>query len=333
MAFPFVLFFFIFLSPILAARDDLTSELISLRSQSPSGVIRLTDDIVNRFITSSPTPRPYSFVVFFDATKLHDKTELRLPQLRSEFGLLSSSFSTNNPDSSKIFFCEIEFAQSQRSFSIFGVNSLPHVRFVGPSGGASPSSSDAMDPSAFSRLADSMAEYVETKSGISIGMIHRPPPISPKQIFALLLIAVIAAPFAIRKILKGETMLHDWRLWMAGSVFIYFFSVAGTMHNIIRNMPMFMTDRNDPNKLVFFYQGSGMQLGAEGFAVGFLYTIVGLAIAVVTHSLVYVRSVGVQRALMFAAMVVSVWAVRKVIYLDNWKTGYGIHAYWPSSWR
>lgn len=120
---------------------------------------------------------------------------------------------------------------------------------------------------------------------------------------------------------------------MAGSVFIYFFSVAGTMHNIIRNMPMFMTDRNDPNKLVFFYQGSGMQLGAEGFAVGFLYTIVGLAIAVVTHSLVYVRSVGVQRALMFVAMVVSVWAVRKVIYLDNWKTGYGIHAYWPSSWR
>lgn len=75
-----------------------------------------------------------------------------------------------------------------------------------------------------------------------------------------------------------------------------------------------------------------MQLGAEGFAVGFLYTIVGLMLAVVTHVLVKVRNVTAQRIIMVVALLVSFWAVKKVIYLDNWKTGYGVHGYWPSSW-
>lgn len=96
---------------------------------------------------------------------------------------------------------------------------------------------------------------------------------------------------------------------------------------------MFLTDRNDPNKVVFFYQGSGMQLGAEGFAIGSLYTVVGLLLGFVTHVLVRVRSLGVQRGFMAVAILVSYWAVRKVIYLDNWKTGYGIHGFWPSSWK
>ena len=96
---------------------------------------------------------------------------------------------------------------------------------------------------------------------------------------------------------------------------------------------MFLVDRNDPNKLVFFYQGSGMQLGAEGFAVGFLYTIVGLLLAFVTHVLVYVKDATAKRVVMLFAILISFWAVKKVVFLDNWKTGYGIHGFWPSSWN
>jgi len=96
---------------------------------------------------------------------------------------------------------------------------------------------------------------------------------------------------------------------------------------------MFLVDRNDPSKLVFFYQGSGMQLGAEGFAVGFLYTVVGLLLAFTTHGLVRVSNVSVQRVVMIFALLVSFLAVKQVVYLDNWKTGYGIHGFWPSSWN
>lgn len=189
-----------------------------------------------------------------------------------------------------------------------------------------------MDAGDFSRLAESMSDFIESKTKISIGHIHRPPIVSKLQIGIIVVGFLVSLPFLIRKLLAGETLFHDKRFWLSASVFVYFFSVSGTMHNIIRKMPMFISDRNDPNKLIYFYQGSGMQLGAEGFAIGFLYTIVGLLLAFVTHVLVRVKNAIAQRTIMIIAMVVSVWAVRKVVYLDNWKTGYAVHAYLPSSW-
>ncbi|KAJ4887290.1 putative dolichyl-diphosphooligosaccharide--protein glycosyltransferase subunit 3B [Raphanus sativus] len=316
--------------------SDLTNELVSLRSNSESGVIHLDDHGISKFLISSPTPRPYSILVFFDATQLHSKTELRLQELRREFHLLSATFlaaNNNGSDLNKLFFCEIEFSQSQSSFKRFNVNALPHIRLVTASTSKLTDESGQMDQSDFSRLAESMAEFVEQRTKLTVGPIQRPPLLSKPQISVIVAMIVVAAPFVVKRILRGETLLHDHRLWLSGAIFVYFFSVAGTMHNIIRKMPMFLQDRNDPNKLVFFYQGSGMQLGAEGFAVGFLYTVVGLLLAFVTNVLVRVGNVNVQRLVMLVALVVSSWAVKQVVYLDNWKTGYGIHPYWPSSWQ
>ncbi|GAB4826642.1 Probable dolichyl-diphosphooligosaccharide--protein glycosyltransferase subunit 3B [Ancistrocladus abbreviatus] len=173
-----------------------------------------------------------------------------------------------------------------------------------------------------------MAEFIESKTEIPVGPSHRPPMFSTKHISFFEAVLIIWAPFAIKKITAGEILLHDYKFWLFGVIFVYFFSVSGTMFNIIRKMPMFVADRSDPTKLVFFYQGSGMQLGAEGFAVGFLYTVVGLRLAFMTHGVHEIRNVMAQRILMAAVMIISFWAVRKVIYLDNWKTGYGVHAYW-----
>ncbi|EOA35370.1 hypothetical protein CARUB_v10020563mg [Capsella rubella] len=315
--------------------SDLVNELVSLRSATESGVIHLDDHGISKFLTSVSTPRPYSLLVFFDATQLHSKSELRLPELRREFGIVSASFLANNngSDGTKLFFCEIEFSRSQSSFQLFGVNALPHIRLVSPSISNLRDESGQMDQSDYSRLAESMAEFVEQRTKLKVGPIQRPPLLSKSQIGFIVALIAIATPFVIKRILKGETLLHDRRLWLSGAIFIYFFSVAGTMHNIIRKMPMFLQDRNDPNKLVFFYQGSGMQLGAEGFAVGFLYTVVGLLLAFVTNVLVRVKNLNAQRLIMLLALFISFWAVKKVVYLDNWKTGYGIHPYWPSSWR
>ncbi|GFZ03198.1 oligosaccharyltransferase complex/magnesium transporter family protein [Actinidia rufa] len=234
---------------------------------------------------------------------------------------------------SKLFFCDLEFRDAQSSFSLFGVNALPHIRLVPATARNLKDDSHQMDAGDLSRLAESMAQFVESKTKLTIGPIHRPPMVSKTQLTVLIAALLIWVPFVVKKLISGDTLLHDPKVLLAGSVFVYFFSVSGAMHNIIRNMPMFMADRNDPSKLVFFYQGSGMQLGAEGFAVGSLYTVVGLLLAFVTHVLVRVRNVTVQRLVMIVSLLVSFWAVKMVVSLDNWKTGYGIHMYWPSSWQ
>ncbi|XP_059439145.1 probable dolichyl-diphosphooligosaccharide--protein glycosyltransferase subunit 3B [Corylus avellana] len=320
---------------VRSSDSDLVSELLALQSDSKSGVIHLDDHSVSRFLTSPKTPRPYSLFVFFDVAQLHDKAELQLKTLHAEFSLLAKSFITNNqdPDSSshgKLFFCDLEFKESQSTFALFGVNSLPHISLIGPN--QTPKQSDQMDQGDFSRIAESMSHFVESKTNLVVGPIHRPPFLSKKQLALVIVGILIWIPFAVKKIVMGETPLHDPKLWLVGSVFVYFFSVSGAMHNIIRKMPMFLADRNVPNKLVFFYQGSGVQLGAEGFAVGFLYTIVGLLLAFMTRVLVKVKNVNVQMAVMIVSLFVSFWAVKKVVYLDNWKTGYGIHGFWPPSW-
>ncbi|KAL1562473.1 putative dolichyl-diphosphooligosaccharide--protein glycosyltransferase subunit 3B [Salvia divinorum] len=313
--------------------DSLLTELSDLQSQSPTGVIRLSDSLLRR-IVSLPTPRPFHALIFFDAHQLHSKPELSLPTLKSEFGLVSASFQSNNPNfKSKLFFFEIEFQESQSSFALFGVNSLPHIRLIPPTASDVKTESIQMDAADYSRLGDSMAEFIESRAKFTVGPINRPPVVSKKQIAFVIAVILIWSPFFLKKLIAGNTIFHDKNIWMAGSVFVYFFSVSGAMFNIIRKMPMFIADRQDPSKLVFFYQGSGMQLGAEGFSIGFLYTIVGLLLAFVTHVLVRVKNKNVQRVVMLFVLLVSFWAVKKVVFLDNWKTGYGIHGYMPTSWQ
>ncbi|KAG5579143.1 hypothetical protein H5410_049770 [Solanum commersonii] len=302
--------------------DDLVSELTVLRSRSSTGVIHLSNRLLWE-ILSVPVPRPFTLLLFFDSQKLHSDSEISLPKLKNEFLVLSSSFHTNNPDNKKFFFFDIEFQESQASFALFGVKSLPHICLVPPFAIDFERDSIQMESSDISRHAESMAEFVEAKSEHTVGTIHRPGFISKKQRMCIIALGLILSPFLVKKIVSGNSLLHDKNIWMAGSIFVYFFSVSGTMYNIINKIPIAMVDRDDPGKLVFFYDGSGMQLGAEGFTVAFLYTIFGLMLAFVTHVLIHVKNRNIQRFVMLLAIFVSFWAVKKVFYLYNWKTGLG----------
>eukprot|EP00249_Psilotum_nudum_P011612 c23275_g1_i1 orf=339-1457(+) len=333
----FVFFLFLlqlFLPSFAESNADRVGDLLQAQSRSPDGVIRLDDNGVRRFVQEA-APRPYSLVIFFDALHLRDNSKLGLGDLRREFGLMASTYVKNNQGTTsalKVFFVDIEFKQSQWSFALFEVNSLPYIKHL-PPGSVLPKEADVMDQGDFSRIAEGMASFVESKTKQKVGSIERPPPVTNKQLIIFAGGLLVAAPFVIKKILAKDTPLHDPKVWCSSAIFVYFFSVSGGMHNIIRKMPFVMADRQNPGKIVFFYQGSGMQLGAEGFVVGFLYTIVGLMLAFLTHFLVVVRNPNGQRLVMFVMMVLGSWAVRNVVLLDHWKTGYGIHGYWPRRWQ
>ncbi|KAM3287185.1 putative dolichyl-diphosphooligosaccharide-protein glycosyltransferase subunit 3B [Capsicum chacoense] len=306
--------------------DDLASELTILRARSTTGVIHLSNILLIRML-SVPVPRTFTLLVFFDSQKLHSDSEISLPTLKNEFLILASSFHANNPaNNKKLFFFEIEFQESRASFALFGVKSLPHGCLVSPFATDFERDSIQMESSDFSRHAESMAEFVEAKSKHTVGPIHRPGFISKKQKMTIIAQALILNLFLLKKIVSGNTLLHNKNTWMVGSIFVYFFSVSGTLYNIINKIPIAMVDTDDPGKVVYFYDGSGMQLGAEGFTIGFLYTILGLLLAFVTHVLVHEKNRNIQRLVMFLAIFVSFWAVKKVFYLYYWKLGFG-HIY------
>ena len=342
-----VVFFFIVVSslstdPVLCNNSknrDKVSELLKRQARSPDGVIRFDDASVREFVVEENTNRRgFTLVIFFDAAQLRDNSELKLEHLRREFGLLSSSYIHNSnaeegtsTSPSKLFFVDLDFKQSQQSFALFGVSSLPRISVLLP--GVALKDADPMDQSDIGRAAEGMAAFVESRTKIKVGPIKRPPPINKKQLFLLVAGFLAVTPFAIKQLLAGNTPAHNPKVWAAFALFVYFYSVSGGMHNIIRGMPLFMADRNNPGKLVFFYQASGTQLGAEGFVVGSLYMVLGLMMGFVTHFLVMIKNTTTQRVFMLICMVVGFLAVQRVIYLDNWKTGYRVHGYWPNRWR
>lgn len=308
------------------------TDLMNRQAHSKDGVIRLDDDGLKRFAIPVPEARPYSLIIFFDATQLRDNPELKLEHLRGEYGLVASAFVRSNPDSGRVFFVDIEFTKSQASFQAFAVSTLPNIKHLQP-GNGSLQEAENMEQSEMFRNAEGMVSFVEAKTRQVVGHIERPPAFSKKQLIVLVGGLLVASPFVIKRIMAKDTIMHDPRFWAFNAVVVYFFSVSGGMHNIIRGMPFFTQDRNNPGKLQFFYHGTGMQLGAEGFVIGSLYTLVGLLLAFVTHLLHEIRSKTAQRFFMLVIMAISFIAVRKVITLDNWKTGYYIHGYWPNRWR
>ncbi|KAJ0983263.1 hypothetical protein J5N97_011518 [Dioscorea zingiberensis] len=203
------------ISSSASSDDDLVAELVALRARSPSGVIHLDDRAVSRFLTSAPTPRPFSLLVFFDAAQLREKPDLHLPQLRSEFGLLSSSFSQRNPSSSSLFFCDIEFQESQSSFHLFGVSSLPHIRLVSPHHSSPKTWTRWTNPTSPASPNPWPAEFVEIPHRPR-GRPHQPPaPLSTKQIFPPDLRPCRFLPVPDQRALAGDTLLHDRKLWMS----------------------------------------------------------------------------------------------------------------------
>ncbi|GJU73827.1 probable dolichyl-diphosphooligosaccharide--protein glycosyltransferase subunit 3B [Tanacetum coccineum] len=332
---PFLLMLLTIIASIVTiANAGLVSDLHSLQSHSPSGVIHLNVTLLDRIFNSNE--RSFYVIIFFDAILLHDKPEPNLKSIRFEFALISNSFILNNQNKSslsKVFFFDIEFGESEKGFKRFGIQALPNIRIVPPDVVDLKSDSIPMDVGEYSGLAESMANFIESKTGLSIGRIHRPPMLLKMQLGVVIVGFFIWVPFMINKVIAGETIFHNKKVWIFGTIFVYFFSVSGSMFILIRRIPLFVIDRKDPDKAVFFFKGNGMQFGSEGMCIGFLFTIVGLLLAFITRVVVTIKESMMQRLAMISAMIVSFWAVKEVARLDHWKTGYSVHPYVPSNWH
>ncbi|XP_076922637.1 putative dolichyl-diphosphooligosaccharide--protein glycosyltransferase subunit 3B [Bidens hawaiensis] len=184
--------------------DTIVSDLHSLRSQSPSGIIHLNETLINRILKS--TPKPFHLIIFFDALKLHNQPEPNLKTIKSEFALVSKSFIINNRNTSlfhKIFFCDIELGESKHNFIRFGVRALPDIRIVPPDAKDLKSDSIPIGLGDYPGMgiAESMADIIDLRTGVSIGAIHRPPIVTKTQLGLVIGGFLMWMPFVAKKVI------------------------------------------------------------------------------------------------------------------------------------
>ncbi|KAK9103135.1 hypothetical protein Sjap_020389 [Stephania japonica] len=161
----------------------------------------LTDETLARFLTSHPT-RSYSLLMFFDAVQLHDKPELHLQSLRSDFALVAHSFISNNNPNNKLFFCDIEFKHSQSSFSLFSINSLPHIRLVAPT--TKPPNTRTLWTRPTSPASSTPSTTSSSPTPASPWAPSTAPTISTRQLILIFLLVLVSAPFLVKRVLEGD---------------------------------------------------------------------------------------------------------------------------------
>ncbi|KAG2488872.1 hypothetical protein HYH03_012667 [Edaphochlamys debaryana] len=310
-----------------AAAESDAAELAHLRKQSRDAVIPLDDNIWNDYV-DGPS-RPYAVVIFYSAQQVIEQNpNLRLDELRREFGLAATAFARGS-DADKVFFFEAALETSQKPFAMLQVNALPYVVRIPPSLSVSGGTvevpkvekmlPDSFTGAAYPWPAEAFIEHMGTRVGLSAAAVDRPSiyksPFFPFIVFG----ALVTAMYLGYKIYMLALLRHA-AIWAVVSMAIFWFSASGGMYNIIRGVPFWIRDRN--GRLQFFLTGGRGALGAEGFVLGSLYLAISLSIAFITFLAPRISSRIARDLSSTLGALVATAAFYQTFQLWSQKTGY-----------
>lgn len=308
--------------------QEQVEELAHLQKTASDGVVELDAQAFERLVIGRK--RPYTLIIFLAADHLQDKAQLRLRELRQEYGLAAKAFLKNHRNTTatgKLFFTQIEYKRSTELFHRLGVNSLPYIFRLSSTfpieadGTIKLRPDDVMkhaDYSNYPWTAEDMASFIRERTGVAIGDIDKPS-VFKSRLFPVVAVAIIGLGGWVAYNLYYAEFMKNRVLWTIGTIVVFWFAVSGGMHNIIRGVPMYYADPNGKVQM-FLPQGQG-QLGAEGFIMGSLVTCFSLSIVALSYVAPKV-SPQYQRGVCYGALAVAVLCFFHILKGYRWKTGY-----------
>ncbi|CAK0762797.1 hypothetical protein CVIRNUC_002993 [Coccomyxa viridis] len=306
-------------------------ELQALTKRSADGVIHFNPQLFDQY--AAGRRRPYSLIFFLTAAHLQDKSSLGLRALRKQYGLLAKEVQKTKEGAGKVFFAELEFKESQALFHRLNANTLPWIVHVSPGlsiGADGPlkiKHEDVMRHDNYGHhiwKADDMAAFLLETTGIKIDKVEQPS-FMRSRLFPPVFVAAVLAMGFLAYNLYNAPFMKNLGLWVFGVLVIYWFSVSGGMHNIIRGVPMYYPDQSGQVK-VFMPSNQG-QLGAEGFIMGSMYLSFGLSVAALTFAVPKLASESSRRYAAYACIFSAAMLFRQIVSLYTWKTGYRWRTY------
>ena len=304
-------------------------ELSQLQERSADGVVELDSASFDKF--ASGRRRAYQLIVFLGAKHLLDKPKLHLRELREDYGFTAKAhrdrFKRSEAEG-KLFFAELNFEKNtQEVFRRLNAQTLfifrlPSTLNVSPGENIKLREQDMLKPEASASQPiniDQMVSFVREKTGIDIGKVEKPT-VFQAWWFPFVAIAFLSSILYIAYKVFYADFMKNMVVYALATLFVYWFSVSGGMHNIIRGMPMVTIDPNTKTPR-YFMPGQG-QLGTEGFLMGSLYTCVGLAFGLVVYIAPKAKAASTQRMLAYGGLMTAFICVNQVVGVYSWKTGY-----------
>lgn len=254
---------------------------------SKGNVIVLDDASYNYYALNKP--RSYHLVVFLTAA--HPKFKCSIcKSIDREMALLAQSYMKGvqaRAEDPNVFFVKLDYESAQRTFSNYGVQSVPVVFHIGPvsaadkdgKGGFSISPRDRFqvpaDPSA-----EALASFVRDRASISVEIKRS---MFWMYVTILAFFAIMAAlvkpvidslPFWLR-------LVRTKAIWALASGGVYTCAISGLIFDIIRSPQMYYANPQT-GQIMFFYPQSGNQFVVEGFVIGFLNVACAASLIFVT---------------------------------------------------
>ena len=304
-------------------------ELSKLQDSSADGVIDLNAALFDKF--TSGRRRSYQLIVFLTARHLLDKPKLHLRELREDYGFMAKAHRDRFKGSEtegKLFFAELNFdKETQEVFRRLHAQTLFIFRLSSTLNVSSGENiklrdQDLLKPETFPKqpvTVNDMISFVKDKTGIDIGKVEKPTVFQAWWFPFVALSFLSSLAYIAYKVFYADFM-KNMVFYALATLFVYWFSVSGGMHNIIRGMPMVTIDPNTKAPR-YFMPGQG-QLGTEGFIMGSLYTCVGLAFALVVYVAPKAKAASTQRILAYGSLLTAFICVNQVVGVYTWKTGY-----------
>eukprot|EP00210_Caulerpa_lentillifera_P006614 g6319.t1 len=315
------------------ALGDEKSDLFEMQQTSSDGVISFNPGMFEKYAAGKS--RPYSLIFCLLADQLMDQPKLALKKLREEFGICSKAYKEKYSIGSrtgKVFFVTMEVGDSANLFQRLGAQSLPFVfrlsphSVVGKTGKIEIPDGEMMtfkDSAQYPWRAEAFAEFVKIRTGVAVDEIPRNDALGTRLTVLIFILSLSTAVWTARRLYDTPFIQSKW-IWLAGTLFVCWFSTSGAMFNIIRGVPFALPK---DGKLQLMYPGNGQQLGAEGFIMGSMYIVFSGMFAVVTYGIPRVHNATSRRILLLASVIGAVFILRNVIHFYAMKTGYRLRQY------
>lgn len=253
---------------------------------------------------------------------------MHLREMRQEFGFMAKAHKLRaDSTGSNIFFADLEFTESQEVFRRLNAQTLFLFRLP-PNLAVTPGETLRLKDQEILRPekrptqpvpAEEMVTFVRERTGHDIGRVDKPAATQSWWFPVVSVSFLSSVAYVGYKVMYADVM-RNMLMYALATLFVYWFSVSGGMHNIIRGMPMVTI--NPSTKLPQYFMPGQGQLGTEGFVMGSLYTLVGLSFGLVVYVAPKAKSPSYRRLLAYGGLALALFSFNQVVQLYTWKTGY-----------
>jgi oligosaccharyltransferase complex subunit gamma len=288
----------LFLSAVLVQASDLgtrKSEELRAKVLGHSDIPKLSAAEYKRFLEEAP--RPYDVVVFFTAPNCNmcDEVEAELTQVANLYKNSGAIYPINDENKKQraVYFVKVSFeAATKEIFVGLQFRSVPNILVSTPKILRLRDNEKVEHYRSFlwqismsdgTLTSQKLLDHVNKKTGRSVEY--------KESILNLFIVLIFLGGFlaaGVFAFLKFRPFFLSSKLWMVGSMVVYFICMSGIVYNIIHNVPFNNVDRD--GNVEWFHSGGRSQFGAEGYIMSGTISVLGLLLILLLQLPKYTES-------------------------------------------